>query len=206
MEDITPIPIVQDPNMTDDIIRFYEAQVAEDEADGSRSPYLSTFTINEVRDSTGVWWTHLRYTDLVDSYGSVNMEPDRTTTRTTSGLSDGYKTVKWYRALKSGRYVIEWNINVWGNLNGVRWLRLMWVNLDTLPWTRTIQAPLIVTNYPNVTYTEESNYRVCVYLQAGRYFILQLYINSYSPWNVNINGRLKVFCIEDKYTIWMTSK
>lgn len=205
MNNIEPTSITRDPNMTDDVIRFYEAQVAQDEEDGSRSPYLSTFTINEVWNSWGLWWPFPRYTNLVDSYWSVSMNVDRTTSRTTSWVWDWYKQVGGYRALKSWRHVVEWNINVGWNINGVRGLRLMWMNFNTLPWTRTTQAPLIVTNYPNGTYTEESNYRVCVYLTWWQYFILQLFINSYSPRNVNINGRVKVFCIEDRYTIWMTS-
>lgn len=204
MNNIEPTSITRDPNMTDDVIRFYEAQVAQDEADGSRSPYLSTFTINEAWDSWGPWWPFPRFTNQVDSFWSVSMLADRTTSRTTTRVWDWFKRVGGYRAQKSWRHVIEWDVVVWWNLNGIRWLRLMWFNHNELPWTKTTQSPLVITNYPFTVFSEESNYRVCVYLTIGQYFIMQLFINSYSPRYVNINGRVKVLCIEDRYTIWMT--
>lgn len=203
MNNTEPLNIIQDPNMLDDVVRFFEAQLQQDEADGIRSPFLSTFTINEVRDSTGLWWPFPRFFSLVDSYGSVNLEPEFSTQRTTDWIHDGYKTVKWYRALKTWRHVIEGNINVWWNSNGVFWLVLstfLWPNLST----RTTQAPRQVVNWWFLTRIEESQYRTCIYLKWGEYFIMQLYMNAYAPWNVNINGRLKVFCIEDKFVTWQT--
>lgn len=209
MNNTEPYSVDLSSNMLDDVVRFYESQITEDEKDWIRSPILSTFDINEVRESTWLWWPFPWFTANTDSYWSVNLEPDRTTQRTTTSLSDWFKTVKWYRALKSWRYIIEWNISIvwwWASwfstLNGIYGYRLLYWWITPVWWSRTVQHPRVVTEWWFLTIQPENNYRTCIYLQWWQYFILQAYLNVSTPRRATMTGKLKVIAIEDKFITW----
>lgn len=209
MNNTEPYNIDLSSNMLDDVVRFYESQITEDEKDWIRSPFLSIFDINEVWESTWLWWPFPRFTASTDSYWSVNLEPERTTQRTTTSLWDWYKTVKWYRALKSWWYVIEWNISIvwwWGgwfsSLNGLYGYRLLYWWWSPVWWSRTIQFPRVITEWWSFSQKPINNYRTCIYLRWWQYFILQAYLNVYAPRRATMTGKLKVIAIEDKFITW----
>ena len=211
MNNTEPLNIQQDPNMLDDVVRFYESQITQDEQDWIRSPFLSTFTVNR-NIPAGTLWTLLpSYTENVDSYISLDMEPERTTQRTTDLISDWFETRKWYRALKSWWYIIEFNGNCTGNLNWTYWLRL-WEYWQWRDDTKAITWQRIIINGWILSTIDETNYRAILYLKWWEYFLFQLYVNWYNSapsytniaWSSNIVWKLKVFCIEDKYITWQT--
>jgi hypothetical protein len=48
MNNTEPLNIKQDPNMLDDVVRFYEQLEEQDKQDGITSPVLSTFNLSLV--------------------------------------------------------------------------------------------------------------------------------------------------------------
>ena len=206
MNNTEPLDITQDPNMLDDVVRFFDAQIQQDEKDGIRSPFLSTFDVNRNIPSWTAYTLLPSFTAGVDSYISLDMEPSFTTQRTTFLISDWFESRKGYRALKTGWHVVEFSWTTNGNLNGTYGLRLG-KYFATFAGTRAVTSPRIITNGWSASGVDENSYKVCIYLKWGEYFIFQLYVNGSGGaaninWSHNIVGRVKVLCIEDKFITW----
>lgn len=207
MNNTEPLNVTQDPNMLDDVVRFYESLIKQDEADWVRSPIMSTFLVDEVWNSIGIWWPFPRFTPSVDSFGTVSMQPLRSTQRTTTSIFDWFKQVLWYRALKTWRHIIESDITItpapWQFAPSTAWLRLRWVNNAVLDWHHIIRPRRHSSSGVNQE-IPLSTYRAVVYMRAYEFFILQAMINAWVSRWATIKWQLSVLAIEDLISVWQT--